>query len=131
MDDPDFNNIHFEVTDLPTETPFFSAGLLVTAPNGTYGGIRRSNVFQAYDDRIEIDRMKIYYPYLTDLRVYENILHVAYVASDGKQDLPHQALEVCRVRKLFSQAGKDLVATHRRLRNKRGPSRGPLKLLAR
>jgi hypothetical protein len=68
-----------------TETPFFSAGLLVTAPNGTYGGLRRSKVFQAYDDRIEIDRMKIYYPYLTDLRVYQNVLHVAYVASDGKQ----------------------------------------------
>jgi hypothetical protein len=67
------------------ERPFFSAGLLVTAPDGTYGGIRRSEQVAAYDDRIEIGSTRIYYQYLTDLRVYGNVLHITYAASDGKQ----------------------------------------------
>jgi hypothetical protein len=70
---------------MTTERPFFSAGLLVTAPDGTYGGIRRSQQVAAYDDRIEIGTTKIYYQYLTDLRVYGNVLHVTYAAADGKQ----------------------------------------------
>ena len=68
-----------------TERPFFSAGLLVTAPDGTYGGIRRSQPVAAYDDRIEIGTTKIYYQYLADLRVYGNVLHISYAASDGKR----------------------------------------------
>ena len=67
------------------ERPFFAAGLLVTAPDGTYGGIRRSQEVAAFDDRLEIGTTKIYYQYLTDLRVYGNVLHVTYAASDGKQ----------------------------------------------
>ena len=68
-----------------SDKPFFSDGLLVTAPDGTYGGLRRSQRFAAYDDRVEIDGVQVYYPYLTELRVYGNVLHVAYAASDGKQ----------------------------------------------
>jgi hypothetical protein len=70
---------------MQTEQPFFAAGLLVTAPDGTYGGIRRSQQVAAYGDRIEIGATRIYYQYLTDLRVYGNVLHVTYAASDGKQ----------------------------------------------
>ena len=68
-----------------TEQPFFSAGLLVTAPDGSYGGLRRSQLVVAYSDRLEIGAMKIHYQYLTGLRAYGNVLHVTYVASDGKQ----------------------------------------------
>jgi len=68
-----------------SDKPFFSDGLLVTAPDGTYGGLRRSQRFAAYEDRVEIDGVQVYYPYLTELRVYGNVLHVAYAASDGKQ----------------------------------------------
>jgi hypothetical protein len=67
------------------ERPIFAAGLLVTAPNGTYGGIRRYQQVAAFGDRIEIGPTKIYYQYLTDLRVYRNVLHLTYAASDGKQ----------------------------------------------
>src|SRR4051794_20782573 len=67
------------------ERPIFAAGLLVTAPNGTYGGIRRYQQVAAFGDRIEIGPTKIYYQYLTDLRVYSNVLHLTYAASDGKQ----------------------------------------------
>ena len=54
---------------MQTEQPFFAAGLLVTAPDGTYGGIRRHEHVAAYGDRLEIGQTKIYYQYLTDLRV--------------------------------------------------------------
>jgi len=70
---------------MESERPIFAAGLLVTAPNGTYGGIRRYQQVAAFGDRIEIGPTKIYYQYLTDLRVYRNVLHLTYAASDGKQ----------------------------------------------
>jgi hypothetical protein len=70
---------------MTTSEPFFSAKLLVTAPNGTYGGIRKRRRVAAFDDRLEIADVPIHYMYVTDLRVYDNILHVGYVAADGKQ----------------------------------------------
>lgn len=65
--------------------PFFSARLLVTAADGTYGGIRKSETVAAYGDRIVIGSTVIDYRYLVDVRVYGNVLHVSYAASDGKQ----------------------------------------------
>ncbi len=59
--------------------------MLVTAPDGSYGGIRRLQQVSAFEDRIEIGSTQIYYQYLADLRVYGNVLHVTYTAADGKQ----------------------------------------------
>jgi hypothetical protein len=70
---------------MPETTPFFSKRLLVTAPDGTYGGLRSRRSVRAYDDRIEINDLKIHYQYLAHVRAHRNVLHVGYVASDGKQ----------------------------------------------
>lgn len=67
------------------ERPFFSASLLVTAPDGTYGGLRKSQHVAAYEDRLEINGVRIGYAYLAALRAFGNVLHVAYVASDGRR----------------------------------------------
>lgn len=68
-----------------TDKPFFGASLIATAPDGTYGGIRKSAFVAAFEDRLEINGVKIYYPYVLEVVVYGNILHVAYGASDGKR----------------------------------------------
>ncbi|MEA2464308.1 MAG: hypothetical protein QOJ98_2055 [Acidobacteriota bacterium] len=70
---------------MPSTDPFFSERLLVTAPDGTYGGWRSRRRIRAFDDRIELGEIPIHYQYLAQLRVYGNVLHVVYVASDGKQ----------------------------------------------
>lgn len=67
------------------DKPFFGASLIATAPDGTYGGIRKSAFVAAFEDRLEINGVKIYYPYVLDVVVYGNVLHVAYGASDGKR----------------------------------------------
>ncbi|HYH08204.1 MAG TPA: hypothetical protein VEK11_14205 [Thermoanaerobaculia bacterium] len=65
--------------------PFFSQRLLVTAPDGTYGGIRRRCAVRAFENRMELGDLTIAYQYLAQLRVYGNVLHVGYVASDARQ----------------------------------------------
>jgi hypothetical protein len=73
------------MTTSPTPAaPFFSAALLQTRADGTYSGIRSRQLVKAFDDRIELGQVPIYYQYLTDMRLYGDILHVVYAASDGK-----------------------------------------------
>jgi len=67
------------------DVSFFSGRLLITAPDGSHGSFTGSALVEAFDDRIEINKTRIYYQYLTELRVFGNVLHIGYGASDGKQ----------------------------------------------
>ncbi len=65
--------------------PFFSERLLVTAPDGTYGGLRKRRRFRAFDDHLEIGEANVPYRDLAELTAYGNVLHIAYTGPDGKR----------------------------------------------
>lgn len=70
---------------MSSTTPFFSQSLLVTAPDGSYGGLmRKHKQLSAYDDRLVLGGTTIPYSSLTGMHLYGNVLHVGYVGSDGK-----------------------------------------------
>lgn len=65
-------------------SPFFAADLLATASDGTWEAVRHARRVEAFDDRIEIGGRKIFYPWLSDIRVHGNILHIEYLLGDGR-----------------------------------------------
>jgi hypothetical protein len=65
-------------------SPFFAADLLATASDSTREPVRHARRVEAFDDRIEIGGRKIFYPWLRDIRVHGNILHIEYILGDGR-----------------------------------------------
>ncbi len=64
--------------------PFFSRKLLKVTPNGTYSTFGGSRKVRLFADRVELDSIQIYLPYLEELRSYGNVLKVRFVTGDGK-----------------------------------------------
>ncbi len=66
------------------QQPFFAKTLRKVAPNGLPQGFRDSREVRLFADRVELDSIQIYLPYLEELRASGNVLKVRFVTGDGQ-----------------------------------------------
>src|ERR1700719_1027335 len=72
-----------------SEQPLFSAKCLRTGPGGRYLAAGATSRLAVFSDRLEIDDLAIYYPYLLDLHASTalgdswNVLEVVYAPADA------------------------------------------------
>jgi hypothetical protein len=76
------------------QQPFFAEMLQRVAPDGRiYSGFGGSRAVRFFADRIELDSIRIYPPYLKDLRSGGNTLRVRFVTADGQTVEEHLRLQ--------------------------------------
>jgi hypothetical protein len=66
------------------EKPFFAKKLRKVAPRGLPKGFRGHREVRLFADRVELDSIRIYLPYLEELRASGNVLKVKFVTGDGQ-----------------------------------------------
>jgi hypothetical protein len=79
------------------EEPFFSQKLLRVSPDGTYRSFSGTERVAAFQDHLEIGKIKVFYHQIVRIEASENFLHLAYAAEDGHNVERYFPLAMLRV----------------------------------